>query len=242
MVAEARAWFEHLWSTAGPLHLPKAAEALRVFRRPNFVVRRPSTKLGALPRKSKLRLRSNADEDTISALRRRVLGHGITKTALITFFDLVATLVETLDVYADDPRLVLSIPARKSRNYPSSLAVSINKRYVLNINGEKSASGAVGAIFPALYKRRIQKRWGPSSTFKQHPGEVDAPPIWAEYFPADRLLESVEYRESWLRQAKAELRRAKSSPYKKHHVKYLYSVAVDLDLREEALAEIYNLS
>ena len=242
MVAEARAWFEHLWSSAGPLDLEKAIGALKEFHRPRATASRPNVKLGAFPRKSKLRGRSSADEDVIAALRHKALDDGIPKAALLTYLDLVAVLIEALDVSADDPRLVLSIPARKSRNYPSSLAATINKRYVLNINGEKSSSGAVGAIFPATYKRRIEKCCGPTSAFKRHTGEADAPPIWAPFFPADRLLENAEDRESWLRQAKAELHRGKSSPFKKHHEKYLYAVAMDLDLREKVLDDIYHLS
>ena len=242
VVADARAWFEHLWSSAGPLDLKKAISALREYSRPRVTVSHPNLRLGALPRKSKLRLGLNLDEGVLAVLRDKVLKNGIPKAALAAYFDLVAALIEGLGLSDDDPRLVLSIPDKKNRGYPSALAVTINNRYALNISGEKSARGAVGAIFPASYKQTIEKCCTETSSFEQHAGERDAPPTWAHFFPADWLLENTEYREAWLRQAKAELQRGKSSPFKRHHVRYLYLVAMDQDLRERVLDDIYHLT
>jgi len=241
IVAEVRAWYKDLWSSAGPLDLKKTIAVLRDYRQPRVAVSHPNVRLGALPRRSRLRWGLNSDEDVITALRYKVLSNGIPKAALVRYFDLVASLIETLDILDDDPRLVLSIPARMNRGYPSSLAVTVNKRYALNIGGEKSARGAVGAIFPASCKHMIEKCCTETSSFERHVGEKDVPPIWAPLFPADKLLENPEFREAWLRQAKAELQRGKSSPFKKHHERYLYAVAMDLDLREKVLDYIYRL-
>lgn len=60
-------------------------------------------------------------------------------------------------------------------------------------------------------------------------------PVFLGFDTPEAVLESADVREGWITAALLEVRRARSSPYRKYHQPVVYEAAVNLDYRKRVL-------
>lgn len=90
-------------------------------------------------------------------------------------------------------------------------------------------------LLPEL-KARVEGYW----RFRPLRGEkVEDVPFFIWVDSAERIIESPEIREGWLRAALREVTRAKSSPYRGYHQPVVYEAAVDIGYRAAILEKAF---
>lgn len=151
------------------------------------------------------------------------------------YFDLVATLVDATALSNDDPRLVMSLPAK------GTLPVTVNNRYVLV--GFRGGDDRTEFIFPAdrtgveQYRERAD-RDGRFRAIYDEP-EHRRPRFLAFDGQPDRAVDLV-FAHLWLTAVERELDRAEASPYRRYHEPVVYRAATDREYRERVLREAFR--
>jgi 5-methylcytosine-specific restriction protein A len=157
----------------------------------------------------------------------------------------VKRILDVTDLKNDNPRLVMSLsPNSTGWHFP----VSINNRYVVALRKKKENEKIrlfVGSIFnflardiPQLQNNffDVKSGWGQFSNLR---GEHSEPPYFLRFANFPEFLywldTSEQVYESWREALLAEVKRAKSSPYRKSHEPIMYKMAVDVNFRAEIL-------
>lgn len=120
------------------------------------------------------------------------------------------------------------------------LPVSVNHRYVLA--GDKRSPGwPVGLIYGSEYEgqAQINKRYPPYFRFDSLRGEGLGTPFFISAGEPGMVSSDKELVEGWISAVQTELRRARSSPYRKYHQPTVYRAAIDMAFREELLIEAF---
>ena len=164
-----------------------------------------------------------------------------------SYFELVKRVLKITGLDNDNPRLVMSLsPNSTGWHFP----VTINNRYVVALRKEKEEGQTrlfVGLIFTEFSKEIPQlqnnldmsKHW----QFKNLHGEYSEPPYFLRFGNFSELLYWLETSEhvykSWSEALLAEVKRAKSSPYRKSHEPLMCKMAVDVNFRAEILDMVF---
>ncbi|MAT45434.1 MAG: hypothetical protein CL609_24160 [Anaerolineaceae bacterium] len=155
------------------------------------------------------------------------------------YFDLVKRVLDITGLKNHDPRLVMSLP-RYSKDW--YFPVSINHRYVVALGKKKEDEKTnfyVGLIFNFLAREISQLQNSFEWQFSNLPGEISEPPYFIRFSKFPELLYWLETSEevfhSWSEALLAEVRRAKSSSYRKSHEEIMYKMTVDVNFRAKIL-------
>jgi len=186
------------------------------------------------------------DNDKIELLIKRIK-YAPSREWVNSYFELVKRVLTITGLESDNPRLVMSLsPNSTGWHFP----VTINNRYVVALRKEKRNEQTrlfVGLIFAEFSKEipQLQHNLDVSThwQFKNLPGEYSEPPYFLRFDNFSELLYWLETSEhvyqSWSEALFAEVKRAKSSPYRKSHEPLMYTMAVDVDFRAEILDMVF---
>ena len=164
-----------------------------------------------------------------------------------SYFELVKRVIEITGLDNDDPRLVMSLsPDIQGWHFP----VTINYRYVIAWRKKKENEQTkfyVGLIFTAIAREIPQLKdnqdLGKWNQFRNLSGEYSEPPYFLRFgnFPAllHWLETSEQIYQSWSKALLAEVKRAKSSPFRKFHEPLVYKMAVDVNFRAKIFDMVY---
>lgn len=186
------------------------------------------------------------DNDKMELLVKRIK-YAPSREWVNSYFELVKRVLKITGLDNDNPRLVMSLsPNSTGWHFP----VTINNRYVVALRKEKEDEQTrlfVGLIFTEFSKEipqlqnnlDLSKYW----QFKNLHGEYSEPPYFLRFGNFSELLYWLETSkhvyQSWSEALLAEVKRAKSSPYRKSHEPLMYKMAVDVNFRAEILDMVF---
>ncbi len=189
------------------------------------------------------------DNDKINLLVKRV-GYAQSREWINLYFELVKRILEITGLDNDNSRLVMSLsPNSIGWHFP----VTINNRYVIALRKKKENEQVrlfVGLILNELATEITQLQNNPDlnrhGQFKNLRGEFSEPPYFLHFSNFPELLylldTSEQMYQSWTDALLAEVKRAKSSPYRKSHEPLMYKMAVDVNFRSEILDMVFTES
>lgn len=155
--------------------------------------------------------------------RLKKLGY-VSPKWLDTFFNLVGEMLSELAILNSDPRLSLGLPQA------GGLSVTIGRRYVIAPRND----GQVELIVPV---GTSPEDWKGEYRYSFSSPE-DADCIAVRLDPWDGL--NSELKAIWLETVAHELKRSKSSTYRRHHQELMYDVIMNPELRKLVLLEIFE--
>lgn len=151
------------------------------------------------------------------------------------YLDLVKDLLEFTGVEESDPRLAVSL----SKGF--GIVVNVNRRHVLT--SFKNNNPWAGFIFDSNFEQlseMILKAIG-AWQFKSHAGESPGKtPYILRFKGSPKDLLTSEQQQVWKATVLAELKRGKSSPYKRWHNPTVYKAVVDPEYRALVLKEAFS--
>lgn len=166
-----------------------------------------------------------------------------------SYFDLVKRILDVTGLKNDNPRLVMSLsPNSRGWHFP----VTINNRYVVALRKKKENDRSrlfVGLIFNFIARDipQLQPNFSSKSgwwQFSNGRSSYSEPPYFLSFSNFPELLywldTSEQVYQSCLEALLVEVKRAKSSPYRKSHEPIMYKMAVDVNFRAEILDLAYS--
>lgn len=243
VIDELRQWFETLWLRSAPVELgdlhtysdalpsPSAASLQTTTRLPSRVAPICAS-LKPMPGNTLPMIAQYPESHWLLVDRVKQVSD---RKWINCYFDLVKRVIDATELTNDDPRLVTSI-----RKEPVLFPISINNRWVLSShkkNGEWYIRIIYGYEFEFLPK--LQAQVSHHSRFRSLSGEGVNTPFLLSFKDIGALLDG-EWDVGWLHAAKAEVIRAKASPYRKYHQSVVYEAAVNLDYRTRVLNTAFH--
>lgn len=218
-LAEARTWFEALWSRGvipDAVYLEQWLENLPPFMMSALP---PFTPHVTARRKT---VRSPATKDAVPKPRVRPLDEVLRQSGsaewVRQYLGAVRWIYEHLTLEADDPRLMLTTPQDGHIN------LSINNRWVLQHSRDYTHTRI---MLPTAQARALAKRlrhpvpW----QFGKRGDEIDPPSM--AFFPGFAFLSDPEITTPYLRVLRASLLYGKRQPNRHHHRPDLLALALD---------------
>lgn len=151
------------------------------------------------------------------------------------YLDLIKNLLEFTELTENDPRLSIS----STKDY--GIAVNINFRHVLT--SFQNGNSWTGFLFSHNFEDLVEiaARASTSWQFKPRLGEVPGETPYILRFEGlpKNLLNSYQQK-AWQKAVLVELKRGKSSPYKRWHNPAAYKAVLDLDYRALVLEEAFS--
>ncbi len=151
------------------------------------------------------------------------------------YLDLVKELLDFTGLTENDPRLSVS----STKDY--GIGVNVNSRHTLTSRGQgKPWAGFIfGSDFDHLAALRDRATY--SHQFKPHHGEVAGKtPYILRFEGAPKIVLNVHEQKAWREAVLVELKRRKSTPYKRFHNPLAYKAVVDLEYRALVLEEAFS--
>lgn len=241
---ELRQWFETLWSQSSPVETAELHTCIDSLPHKSSAGFKAKSSLSSYPHPVRSRLKPLAsktipvvaiqDIDAHLLLIERVK-RAPDREWINGYFDLMKRVINATGLTNEDPRLVTSI--RKGKGL---FPMSINNRWVLSPckeNGEWYIRIIYGSEFE--YLQNPLASVSHCSRFDALSGEgTDTP--FLPYFKDIGILLEGSWDKGWLSAAKAELTRARASPYRRHHQPVVYEAAVNLEYRILVLDEAFK--
>lgn len=165
------------------------------------------------------------DDPKDGAWRKAAWIKRISRTDWEHFLDACSTLIETLDLGPDDPRLAMNARTDDARR----LSVNLLSRLVLGLEN-KSRTEALLILPRDFHTTRPQLGLSGEDPFSTEPPAA----LYHVGYSTFRSNE-VELLDAVTAQCRAFLPRGESSTYRVHHIPDLYRMATDADFREKAL-------
>lgn len=240
-VEELRQWFDALWlqtTSVDAVELSAYSHAL-----PDVRVESSLVSLTSNAPKVKAKMLANSKHqnnfpengDAHKRLVARVK-FAPSREWMNDYFELLKELISFTGLSNGDPRLVMSIPKDKI------LPVTINRRYVLAAD----SYGCTVFIFGSELSRipelmNKSNRYGQFNPLGSEAEEEIPYLIWLKGMPRSVFSdeETDELKENWREAVLVEMRRGKTSPFRKFHEPLVYEAAVNLDYRRRVLEEAF---
>lgn len=253
-VSALREWFDTLWqqsASVAPDELQQYIVAIQPLsslqdkKEQRLTSHGPSirSKLKPVTSHKKPQIPAFHDDMVFQNLVKRIRSTA-TRAWINAYFNLMEILINETGLSNDDPRLVISLP--KSKYF---LPVSVNNRYVLAPHLD-TRNLLVGIIYgpefefspevqaQTTYNPRALYDWRFSPLFRsENPNET---PFFIRFSDIHSVLESKEIQKHWISAISLEMKRATSSPYRKHHQPVVYEAAVNLDYRNMLLENAFS--
>ena len=222
-IRELRKWFLATWKNASAIPTSRLSSLERLLPSPTNT--KPSERI--LPPTHTLRARfCQRSGSTINGPEiRDVIASFEDGEWLDDHRQLVRILIDHLGIESGDPRLVMSIPKRRSGWL---LPVSINNRYVV-VAGRRAGENIVGVIHTPDFKEKdyFDDRGLTYGRFDPLKGEdEDETPYFIKVPSPHTVLRNPQFLGAVLAAAERELGRASASPYRKYHSDDSYAYMV----------------
>ena len=240
-VTELQRWFDWLWQMSAPVD----RDELSIFVRAapsapgNYITRikfsSPAPEVNAkrvIARKRNPVSIQESREAHDRLVDRIKLAPG--RKWISEYFNLINEIIDFAEITSDDPRLVLTIPAKSPK-----LPVNINQRYVLNAGfvGEEAILGFILSADFVRYRRLKNE----VERYRPQRGEFkDEVPYWVRYYGTPNRVLSGDLKGDWKMAVLAELQRQKRSGFRKFHEPLVYEAAVNTNYRALILDEAFS--
>lgn len=149
-----------------------------------------------------------------------------------SYFDAAELLLSETELTSDDPRLVMSLPAK------GTLPVTVSNRYVLV--AFRKGNSKIESILPAdgsgvdNYLKRADRTGRFNSIYDE---DESKRPYFVRFGGFSDIVAEKEFRDLWLTAVKKEIERTEQSPYLKHDEAVVYKAVQDPDYRERIIQE-----
>jgi HNH endonuclease len=178
---------------------------------------------------------TSAQQNSFNERLIKGLQHAPTRQWMEEYLDLVSDLLTFTELSDSDPRLVLS----PTKGF--GIAVTVNRRHVLTSCRDKKSWTGFIFKYDCTQLPEMLNVAARSGQFDPHPGEVSGQTPYVLRFegsPKDVL--TLEQKTEWKEAILIELKRGKSSPYKKKwHDPDVYKIATDLEYRALVLDKVF---
>lgn len=239
-VSELQSWFDHLWEqieSVSERSIYEFIEKVPVVAESHESTNFPSIFSG---------VRSSLDADPDGRLASD--GYDLVEHLRIApsrswaslWLDMAKQLVEVAELGPDDPRLVMSLPQDRS------MAVTINRRYVLNVSqpfDDFRGYPDIGVILPASMRDELDRMPNVIGVFPFRDGHRGETPDTAPLFVTFSNGESFKFKpailDSWNEAVLTECLHGQKSNNRRHHQPTMYRAVSEVGFRERLLDKAF---